>query len=142
MGYGYSVELKKRVLAYLEAGHGGKAEAAKVFKVDRKSVYNWLAESKECGGVSAPRRGARKRKLEKSELLEYIGSHPDAYLREIARHFGVAQSSLFAACQRWGITRKKSLILQRKRREGAPGVSGETRSHPPRKAPLPRRKRH
>ena len=142
MGYGYSVELKKRVLAYLEAGHGGKAEAAKVFKVERKSVYNWLAESKECGGVSAPRRGARKRKLEKSELLEYIGRHPDAYLREMARHFGVAQSSLYAACQRWGITRKKSLIFQRKRRESSQGVSGENPRHSHRKPPLPRRKRH
>lgn len=138
MGYGYSVELKKRVLAYLDAGHGGKAEAAKVFKVDRKSVYNWLAASKERGGLRAPRRGGRKRKLERGELLRYIGKHPDAYLREIARHFGVAESSLFAACLRWRITRKKNLIFQRKKREGAQRVSGKSPRHPPRKPPLPR----
>ena len=140
MGYGYSVELKKRVLDYIDAGHE-KVAACKVFKVSRQTVYDWLAQRVKLGKVSAPRRGARKRKLEREELIEHLRQHSDAYLQEIGKHFGTSGQSILDACRRWGITRKKNLILQRKKREGAKRLSQANRVHPPRKPRLPRRKR-
>ena len=38
----YSVDLRKRVVNYIESG-GSKSEAARRFEVSRKTVYNWLA---------------------------------------------------------------------------------------------------
>ena len=38
----YSVDLRKRVVSYVESG-GSKSEAARRFEVSRKTVYNWLA---------------------------------------------------------------------------------------------------
>ena len=46
MGYEYDLSLRERVLSYLEVGHGGKAEAAKVFGVARQTIYNWMKQKK------------------------------------------------------------------------------------------------
>ena len=37
----YSVDLRKRVLQFIKEG-GSKSQAARMFKVSRASVYNWL----------------------------------------------------------------------------------------------------
>lgn len=86
MGYGYGVELKKRVLAYLDAGHA-KVEACQVFGVSRRAVYKWLELQTKTGQVLPPRRGQRRRKLDKEQLLKVLAQHPDAYAREVGhRH--------------------------------------------------------
>lgn len=128
MGYGYVLSLRERVLAYVDAGHGGKAEAAKVFGITRQSVHNWWRQRKRKGHVKPIPRGERKRYLDRQKLVDYLGKHADAYLSEIGAHFGVSDVAIFKACERWKITRKKNLILQRKRREKERGVSTRHRS--------------
>ena len=41
MSYGYSIDLRERVLSYIEDGHTQK-EASEVFKIPRQTIYNWL----------------------------------------------------------------------------------------------------
>lgn len=129
MGYGYVTDLRERVLAYVDAEHGSKAEAAKVFGVARSTVYNWLVQRKRKGHVRPVRRGLRKRCLDRKKLLSYLRGHADAYLQEIGQHFGVSGTAVFKACKRWKITRKKNLILQRKKREKEKSFSPGTGQH-------------
>ena len=123
MGYEYDLSLRERVLSYLEVGHGGKAEAAKVFGVARQTIYNWMKQKKLKGHLRPMPRGERKRCLDRKSLLAYFSQHPDAYLLEVGNHFRVSSTAIFKACKRWKITRKKKLILQRKRRSQTKKVS-------------------
>ena len=116
MGYGYALSMRERVLAYVDAGHGGKAEAAKIFGITRQSIHNWFRQRGLKGHVKPRARGRRNRCLDRRKLLDYLGKHADAYLIEIGDHFGVSGTAIFKACKRWKITRKKNLILQRKKR--------------------------
>ena len=42
-------------------------------------------------------------------LKQAIAAHPDARLKELAEDFQVHPSTIFYACKKWGITRKKRL---------------------------------
>ena len=107
MSYGYSTDLRERVLSYLDAGHS-KTKTSEVFSVSRQTIYNWLALREQTGCVKM-RRTAKKKahKINPQELREYISQHPDAYLHEIAEAFGVTAMAILYACRRLKITRKK-----------------------------------
>ena len=108
MSNGYPIELRKRVLDYLEKG-GSKAEASRVFQLCRQTLYSWLA-LKEAGDYSLkPRPSRRKeRKLSREALKEYLETHPDAYLSELAKEFKVTINAIDYALKQLKITRKKS----------------------------------
>ena len=110
MTYGYSLDLRERVIAYLEEGHTQK-EACSVFGVSRKTVYSWLKLKREKGSLSWKRtKGYRVSKYNKleAELKAYIVEHPDAYLQEIAEVFKGTSSGICRALKRFKISRKKS----------------------------------
>ena len=48
-------------------------------------------------------------KLKEQALLDFLETNPDAYQHEMAEHFGVTQTAIWKALQRFGITRKKRL---------------------------------
>jgi putative transposase len=126
MSYGYGLDLRKKVVDYIENGHS-KASACRIFAVGRATLYRWLSLKQEQGNLSARLRIRRSHKLEKERLEKFIAKHPDAYLLEIAQHMRVSGTAVFKACRRWGITRKKNLILQRKKREQAGSLSRSNR---------------
>lgn len=101
----YSLDLRKRVLRYLKDGHTQK-EAANVFAVYPKTVTNWVKKDKE-GSLAAKKRENKPRKLDYEQLIKYIKTEPDAYLREIAKEFKVSITAIFYACKRLKITLKK-----------------------------------
>ena len=123
MGYGYVISIRERVLAYVDAEHGSKAEAARVFGITRQSVHNWFKQRRQKGHVRPCKRGGRKRCLDRQKLVDYLNKHADAYLEEIGAYFGVSEVAIFKACERWKISRKKNLILQRKRRGKKASIS-------------------
>lgn len=53
-----SIDLRERVIAAVEAGMR-KTEAAKIFNVERKSVYNWLGLKKSTNSLE-PKSGYQK----------------------------------------------------------------------------------
>jgi transposase len=108
MTYGYSVDLRSRVLAYLDRGHTQK-EACAVFGVSRKTIYNWLSLKEKTGGLGLKRAKRYKpSKFESNRLKDYMASHSDAYLEEIAVVFKGTASGVCRALKRLNITRKKS----------------------------------
>jgi transposase len=108
MTYGYSLDLRERVLAHRSQGHT-LAQTSQVFNISRKTIYNWITLKKEGGDLKMRRTGKRQVvKFEESKLREHIKSHPDAYLSEVASHFKGSASGVCRALKRFRITRKKS----------------------------------
>jgi len=109
MTNGYSNDLRYKVLAYKDANHRQR-ETCDVFEISRSALTDWLKLRRETGSAHLrPRpKSRRSKKLDSQKLSEYIASHPDAYLYEIAAEFRVVPSAIYYACRRLGITRKKS----------------------------------
>jgi transposase len=103
----YSYDLRKRVEGYVLGG-GRKTEAALLFSVHVQTIHNWMRMK---GGVySAGQPGPKTgRAVKRDALTQAIAARPDARLKELAKDFQVHPSTIFYACKKWGITRKKRL---------------------------------
>ena len=99
----YSIDLRARVVAYVRGG-GSKSEAARMFKVSRVTVYDWLSR----GDDLSPKRYSRTRyrKLDWEALSRDVEQYPDAFLKERARRFGVHVSSIGYALSKLRVTHK------------------------------------
>ena len=107
MSYGYSLDLRERVLRYIEQGHL-QEEACKVFNVSRKTIYNWIREQRTTGDLSLHRaKSYQTTKFRAQDLKAYIALHEDAHLDEIAQAFKASKSGAYRALKRLNITRKK-----------------------------------
>lgn len=109
----HSTDLRTRVLDYIDAG-GLIKTACTLFKVSRSSIQRWRERKGETGNVSPVPRVNAPYKINDTALQSYIQENPDAYLSEMAYHFGVTNSGLWRALKRLKITRKKSLRSMQK----------------------------
>jgi putative transposase len=103
---GYSIDLRKRVIQFIEKG-GSVIEAAKFFSVNRQSVYNWIKKKKDTGSLKDTIQGRPWRKLNAEALVAFVDSNPDLTLGEYAQKFGTIPSTICEAFKRLRITRKK-----------------------------------
>jgi transposase len=104
----YSVDLRKRVVAFVEVG-GSKTEAARRFSVSEGSVHNWLKRD----NLAPTKVKRRHRKLDWKALEQHIKDNPDAKLKERAEHFRVHPSAIWYAIKEMNITRKKTAKVSR-----------------------------
>ena len=109
----YSLDLRERVLIYLEEG-GDKRTASHLFQVGIATVYRWVARKREKGHVQPIRRKYAYKRIDDDKLIEYIKVHPDQFLSEIGAHFNLTPQAIFYALKRLKITRKKRLRFIRK----------------------------
>ena len=109
----YSVDLRERVLNYLEKNNNRKA-ASLLFQVGVATIYRWISRKKEKGNVQPLRRPYAYKKIDDQKLVEYVETHPDQFLSEIAQHFNLTPQAIFYALKRLKITRKKSLRFIRR----------------------------
>jgi transposase len=113
----YSEDLRTRVIGYVESGHKYK-EAGERYGVSERTICNWVKLKKERGSLKAEVVPRSPHKLYDEELLSYVKTNADAFLREIAEHFGCSQSAVHKALKRLGVTYKKTpFICGKKRRE-------------------------
>lgn len=103
---GYSTDLRKKVLDFIEAGNSIKA-ACKLFTVSRSSIQRWQIKQDEGSFLGSKPRTTSGYKVDEAALKAYITLHPDAYLNEIAQHFNVTDSGISKALSRLKLTRKK-----------------------------------
>ena len=102
----YSLDLRERVLKYLEKNNDKKA-ASQLFQVGIATVYRWVARKREKGHVKPLRREYAYKKINEQKLIEYMKAYPDRFLSEIALDFGLTPPGVFYALKRLKITRKK-----------------------------------
>lgn len=99
----YSVDFRKKVVAYVRSG-GGQAEAAQHFEISLWCVRDWLSRK----DLQPQQKGVpRHRKIDRDRLRAHVRDFPDAILRERAAIFGVRISSMEEALARMNLTRKK-----------------------------------
>lgn len=109
----YSVDLRRRVLEYIEET-ADKTKASQLFKVGIATIYRWIARKKQRGNVDPFPKKAYKKKIDDQKLIAYVEKNPDHFLLEIATHFNTTLQAIFYALQRLKITRKKRLRFTRK----------------------------
>ncbi|MBW4590152.1 transposase [Aetokthonos hydrillicola Thurmond2011] len=105
----YSIDLRERALKYLEEG-GSQTAASKLFKVSRKTLYNW--QQRETLEPYKPT--GRKRKLSKAQLARDVEANPDAYLRERAARFGVGVNTVWVALRQMKVSKKNDALCGKK----------------------------
>jgi transposase len=110
----YSVDLRERVIAYLEAGHT-QEETSIIFKVGTTTINRWLSLLSETGSLEKRPLVRTAPKFDSEKLNTYIEENPNAVLKDIAAHFGGTISGADTALKREKITYKKRDLLQRKR---------------------------
>jgi len=108
----YSLDLRKRVLAACDAGHGTK-EVAKVFEVSPAWVRRLKQRRRELGTIDVlPGRYGYPPKLKEEDLrrlAELVAQHPDATLQELRDllKVDVGVSNICRALQRLKLSLKK-----------------------------------
>ena len=107
----YDIKLRRRAIAYWDAGHS-KKETAAVFKVSHFTLQMWKSQLKETGTLEVKKRRETWRKIDPVRLREYLKQHPDAYLKEMAEEFGCSDVAILKALRRLKISRKKNDSLQ------------------------------
>ena len=101
----YSIDLRQRVVNFVRQG-GSKAEAARRFQVSPGRVYAWLSLPPE--QLAAKKPGPKgPHKLNLQELDEAIRANPEVLQKELAKQFGVRDSTIHYARKRLKISRKK-----------------------------------
>jgi transposase len=105
----YSLDYKKRAVAYKQEGHTFK-QLREAFNIPSQTYYDWK-EKLESGYFDAPIKRERKRKIDKAALQQAVVEKPDAFLKEYAEQFHCTETAIFYALKALNITRKKSLQL-------------------------------
>jgi len=112
----YSLDLRKRVVAFVEAG-ASRHEAAERFEVSASSAIRWVQRCVRFGSAAAKPIGGSTSPLEAHAawLLELVAKHPDLTLDEIVvamRQHGIAgsRSAVWRFFERHKITFKKKSV--------------------------------
>jgi transposase len=101
----YSLDLRKKALEHLDK-IGDRKKAAEAFGITVRTLANWIRKKKD--NCLAPKsRRSSPSLIDNEKLRSFISEHPDAYLREIAKAFGVTAQAVFYACRRLKISLKK-----------------------------------
>ena len=98
----YEERYRRRVIAFVEEG-GSKREAARLFKVSRETIYQWLRRGEDVLPRSAV---TRQRKIDKERLRRHVREYPDALLRERAVVFKVDPTAIHYALKSMKIVKK------------------------------------
>lgn len=101
----YSIDLRNRAVTHVRQG-GKRSEAARLFGIDRKTLYHWLRSE----DLHPKQHGPRKRKLAKSCLASDVRDYPDAYLHERAARFGVTPQAIWYALRQMKIVKKNDTL--------------------------------
>jgi transposase len=135
----YSLDLRQRVIAALDAGEGTQPEIAARFRVSVSFITRLLRRRRRTGAVTpAPHGGGRPPALDRAaqrRLRRLVREQPDATLEELASRVAVpcGRMAIFRTLRKLKITRKKKSLhaaerdsrrVRRKRRAFREAVAG------------------
>lgn len=107
----YAVDLRERVIKFVEQG-GNKREAARRFRVGRRTVYRYLDANKR-GSLSPKKSWGHWRKLDPQKLAQEVRRRPDATLKELQDIFGVSHNAVWIRLRQLGFKLKKTHQISR-----------------------------
>jgi transposase len=91
MAAAYSLDLRSRVLAEYDKGVFKKSEIAELFKIDQKTIYNWVKRRSLTGEIkpkSGYQQGHSHKITEQEKFKEFIANNPNINLKELAKRWG------------------------------------------------------
>lgn len=101
----YSLDLRERAVSHVRQG-GKRSEAARMFGIDRKTLYHWLSVE----DLRPKAHGPRRRKLNTVALAADVRDYPDAYLHERAARFAVTPQAVWYALRQMKIVKKNDAL--------------------------------
>lgn len=105
----YSTDARELVLRYRDNGHTLE-ETYREFGISISTIRDWEKLRAENGGLTKKELNRKPRVYPSEELQAYIDQNPDAFLKEIAEHFGGSVTGTFYALKREKITYKKKTV--------------------------------
>lgn len=102
----YSLDFRTNVLRHIDIGSTIEV-VSKLFSVGTTTIKNWKRLRAQTGKLEGSGRPCNPYKIDADALRLYLKEHPDAFLNEIASHFGVTTPAIHTAMKRMNITRKK-----------------------------------
>ena len=85
-------------------------------RLSTRTLDRWKKREKETGSYSALVRSSKPCKIDNPEtLLKELESKPTLYQKDLAKKYGVSQSTISLSLKRAKISYKKNLSLPRKR---------------------------
>ena len=109
MGKPYSLDLRTRVIAAVRGGMKRK-HASQLYKINRRTLYNWFVLEEEQGHVkpkSDYQRGHSHSITDLEAFRQYVEGHAAQTQEEMAMYFGNGSSSVGRALKKIGFSRKK-----------------------------------
>jgi transposase len=108
----YSIDLRERVLAECDKKEIKRFQIAEIFKVDLKTIYNWL-KARKASGTIEPKSGYQKghsHKITDTEKFKaFIAANPNLSLKELSRKWGgVSSTTIGNKLHNIGYTVKKN----------------------------------
>jgi transposase len=114
----YSMDLRKRVLAEYDKGELQNGQIAKLFKIDVRTLFNWVQRRLQTGSVAPKKhrkRGPDPKITDSEKLKQFVADNPNSNLKELSAKWGggVSASAIGRALHRMSITFKKNIWVQR-----------------------------
>ena len=108
----YSIDLRLKVIDFINSG-GKKTDAARIFGINRITIYNWL---KNADSIEFKKAGPKKPyKTNRDLLSKHLSKSPDKTITELAKALGVSRNAVWYNLKIMKITRKKNVVLHSKK---------------------------
>jgi transposase len=118
----YSIDARELVMRYRDNGHTLE-ETYREFGISKSTIGDWEKLRAETGNLGKKELNREPRVYPSEELEAYVEKNPDAFLREIAEHFGGSVTGAFYALEREKITyKKKSVTTKNATKTSAPNL--------------------
>ncbi len=108
----YSVDARELIIKYRNNGHTLENTNAE-FNVSISTIRKWEKLKSEKGSLKKKELNRSPRKYPGDKLRAFLSENPDAFLKEIAEHFGGSITGAFNALKREKITYKKKNVNMR-----------------------------
>ena len=106
MGKAYSIDLRKRVIEYIEEGNN-YISASNRYKISRETVRKWYIRYRTEGHYNEKPRKGKKSRIIRSEFENYVKTHSGATLAQIGSHFKMTGRSVHYYMQKFSFAYKK-----------------------------------
>lgn len=107
----YNIDLRKKVIEFLEDGNT-QAASARVFNLNKSTVNRWYLQYKRTGDLLHKKYHGSKPRIDKVKLVEYVNKHSNGKLEDFALVFKVSTTAIFRCLKQLKFVFKKNLYLR------------------------------
>lgn len=112
----YSIDLRERVIKYIEQGNN-YIQTSSIYEISRETARKWHRRWKAEGHCNLKPRPGKKSRIVRSEFECYVSEHPGATLSQIGKHFGIRGQCVHYYMKKFNYNyKKKSLAIWKQKK--------------------------